>query len=415
MAEPLAPEGFIRLKDAYDIFLYGRLGELPSLEGGYSAEHTAHAILSNEANRIFVKALDQLAYRGNVVSHDGKMFEISGDLFDRAGFSDLLPLHNAIPSGISGPLANYVGGIVCLQQQVFLEWLEHHLSTHLHGEIQNGDLTPIAANERLAAVHFPALHAMPPLENYRADVLREPYWTLPMAVAWIAWRKIDDVVKRFWPYAKQGGHWRESRGPNQTQTGWVWEDTDEPKLSDLMFFEAAETYDDNAPIQFIKESREELWRALQSGEISAIGSEGGRSHQKIASERWASLEIQPVLQGREYVGAGQYGDSEKIYDVRFLSKDLMQLWPNLSPNGNRNLKVQTVSDVASGGQPLRSKPLPPKQAAANEAIEAVFPEGIPTNIAAKTRNKKITDWCKQKSIAIPSDRVIRDVLSARRT
>ena len=85
MEEPLAPEGFVRLKDAYDIFLFGRIGEPPSLESGYGAGHVAHANLSDEANRIFVQALEQLAYRGKVISQSGKMFEISGDLFDRAG------------------------------------------------------------------------------------------------------------------------------------------------------------------------------------------------------------------------------------------------------------------------------------------------------------------------------------------
>lgn len=329
MAEPLAPDGFVRLKDAYDTFLFGRIGEAPSLDSGYGAEHSAYANQSDVANRIFVQALDQIAYRGKIVSHDGKLFEVSGDLFDRAGFADLLPLHNAIPKGTSGPLANYVGGIICLNGQVFFEWLEQHLSTHLHGEIQNGDLTPIAANARLATVKLPALDAMPPVQSFHEAVLKESYWTLPMTVAWIAWRKIDDVVKQFFPYAKQDGHWRESRGPDQATAGWVWQSADEPKLSDLMFFEAAETYYDNAPLKFIKESREELWRALQSGEIIAIGSEGGGSHKKIASERWASLKIQPVLQGHEYVGAGQYGDCEKIHDVKLPSKEVQQIWPVL--------------------------------------------------------------------------------------
>ncbi len=117
MAEPLAPEGFVRLKDAYDTFLFGRLVEPPSLESGYGAEHATHANQSDKANRIFVQALDQIAYGGKIVAHDGKMFEISSDLFDRAGFADLLPLHNAIPSNISGPLANYVGGLESRPQE----------------------------------------------------------------------------------------------------------------------------------------------------------------------------------------------------------------------------------------------------------------------------------------------------------
>ena len=406
MAEPLAPKGYIRLKDAYDTYLFGRLGEPPSLEGGYSAEHAAHANLSDEANRLFVQALDQIAYGGKVVSHDGKTFEVSGDLFDRAGFADLLPLHSAIPSGISGPLANYIGGIVCLKGQVFFEWLKQHLSTHLHGEIQNGDLTPIAGNARLATVKLPALDAMPPVQSFHEAVLKEPYWTLPMTVAWIAWRKIDEVVKQFLPYAKQGGHWRESRGPDQATAGWVWESADEPKLSDLMFFEAAETYYDNAPLKFIKESREELWRALQSGEIIAIGSEGGGSHQKIASERWASLEIQPVLRGREYVGAGQYGDSERIYDMKLLSKDVQSIWKIESSEIEVNA---TAAEPTSASISIRNKP---SFNLAIKAIEAVFPAGVPSTLRKRERDDKIARWLKCNGHLGVSPRTIQSALKA---
>ena len=348
MAEPLAPKGYIRLKDAYDTYLFGRLGEPPSLEGGYSAEHAAHANLSDEANRLFVQALDQIAYGGKVVSHDGKTFEVSGDLFDRAGFADLLPLHSAIPSGISGPLANYIGGIVCLKGQVFFEWLKQHLSTHLHGEIQNGDLTPIAANARLATVKLPAL----------------------------------------------------------ATAGWVWESADEPKLSDLMFFEAAETYYDNAPLKFIKESREELWRALQSGEIIAIGSEGGGSHQKIASERWASLEIQPVLRGREYVGAGQYGDSERIYDMKLLSKDVQSIWKIESSEIEVNA---TAAEPTSASISIRNKP---SFNLAIKAIEAVFPAGVPSTLRKRERDDKIARWLKCNGHLGVSPRTIQSALKA---
>jgi hypothetical protein len=331
-----------------------------------------------------------LAYRGKVVSANRSLHEITGDLFDRATYADLLPLHNAIPLGIGGPLGNYVGGIVCLEGGVFFEWLEKELSIHLHGEIQNGELTPIEANERLAKLNQPALHAMPPLKNYRDEVLREPYWTLPMSVAWIAWRNIDDVVKQYWPYAKHGGHWRDSRGPYQNQTGMNWESAEEPRLSELMFFEAAETYGDNPPLKFIKESREELWRALQSGELTAIGIEGQGSHKKIASERWASLAIQPQLRGREFVGAGIFGDAEKIFDLKLLSKDVMRIWPDAKSKGWSVMETNHI-----GGRPAR------KQILAIEAIQSIWPNGIPHNMLASARETEIISWCKKNNHSSP--------------
>jgi hypothetical protein len=350
MAEPLPPEGYIRLKDAYDTFLFGMLGELPETASLAGTELRAFSEKADAARSHFVSNLDRLAYRGKVVSANGLLYEITGDLYDRATYADLLPLHNAIPLGIGGPLGNYVGGIVCLDGAVFFEWLENELSIHLHGEIQNGELTPVEANERLAKIKLPALKSMPPRENYHDVVLKETYWTLPMTVTWIAWRNIDDVVKQYWPYAKHGGDWRDSRGPNQSLMGMVWESEREPSLSYLMFDEAAETYHDNPPLKFIKESREELWQTLQSGDTMAIGVEGTGSHRKIASERWASLKLFSVSNGHEYVGAGGvFGNDEKIYDVKLPSKEVMRLWP------------QTPTDISNNARVGLPSHRPPKQ------------------------------------------------------
>lgn len=411
MEEPLPPEGYVRLKDAFDTFVFGMLGEIPQSAMQFGSEQSAFAEEADAANRKFFSNLDRLAYSGKVVSANGSLHEITGDLFDRATYADLLPWHNAIPLGIGGPLGNYVGGIVCLDREVFFEWLGKELSIHLHGEIQTGALKPIEANERLAKINLPALDAMPLPESFREAVLKEPFWTLPMAVAWIAWRNIDSVVKQYWPYAKHGGHWRDSRGPNQSLTGMVWESADEPSLSDLMFFEAAKTYHDNPPLKFIKESREELWRALQSGDLIAIGVEGTGSHREIAACRWASLAIRPVTHGREFVGAGTFGDSEKIDDLRLLSKDMQRIW-----------KVERSEKIAIPETPpastiiaQRRRPVAVKQAAATEAIQALYPNGVLQNISAKTRNNAIIAWCRSKNIAIPSERIIRTVLASQRT
>lgn len=384
MAEPLPPEGYVRLKDAFDTFVFGMLGEIPQSAIEFGPERTAFAEKTDDANRKFVGDLGQLAYRGKVVSANGSLHEITGDLFDRATYASLLPWHNAIPLGIGGPLGNYVGGIVCLHGEVFFEWLKQELPIHLHGEIQNGNLTPMDANKRLAVVHLPALDAMPPMENFREAVLKEPYWTLPMAVAWIAWRNIDDVVKQYRPYAKHGGHWRGSRGPNQSLTGMVWESADEPSLSRLMLFEATETYHDNPPLKFIKESREELWRVLQSNDLIAIGVEGAGSHREIAAYRWASLSIQPVTHGPEFVGAGTFGESEKIYDMKLPSKVVLRIWSNLENTGKSNSKSNQVNSVGVAYKSLFGDAKPP------------------VGLIAKDRNSQIAAKIKELGLSPPA-------------
>lgn len=394
MAEPLAPEGYIRLKDAYDKFQFGMYGETPSLANGYNAEHAALSKRIDSANATFTANLNQLAYGGKVISQDGKIHEISSNMFDRTKLADLLPLHNAIPVGISGPLLNYAGGIICLNSDVFFGWLLKELSIHLHREIQQGRLLPNQANKRLAEINLPALDGMPPLEGFREVVQKEPYWTLPMSVAWIAWRNIDDVVKQYWPYAKHGGHWRESRGPSQIQTGMNWESAEERTLSGLMVSEAVETYSDNPPSKFIKDSREELWRALQAGELTAIGIEGQGSHKKIASERWASLAIQPQLRGREFVGAGILGDAEKIYDVKLLSNDMRRIW---KPESSEAIviplsEISSVTDTVGESTKAKSD-LPILPESEIETLYIARRDSWPTDAKSPSRDDDIA-WAK---------------------
>ena len=124
MAEPLPPEGYIRLKDAYDTFQFGMYGDVPSLAHGYNAEHAAFSERVDSANSTFTANLSQLAYGGKVVSRDGKIHEISSNMFERTKFVDLLGLHDAIPVGLSGPLSNYAGGIICFKKGVFFDCVD---------------------------------------------------------------------------------------------------------------------------------------------------------------------------------------------------------------------------------------------------------------------------------------------------
>lgn len=376
MAEPLPPEGYIRIKDAYDTFIFGMLGELPDLTNGYKAEHAAFSEKIDDANRFFTNQLSRLSYGGRVVGPDGKPNEITGEIFDRSGFADLLPLHNAIPPGTSGPLGNYVGGIVYFDKARYFEWLPKELSVHFHGEIQNGDLQVSDANERLVKLGLPVLHALPALADYKQEVLEKTYWTLPMAVAWIAWRNIDDVVKQFGPYAQHGGYWRDSKGPNQSRMGATWEPANVPSLTFIDCHEDAEAAYGNPPLKPVRKSQDDLWSELQSGQLFAVGIESGGSHRPIAKERWVSLQPLPFVRGREYIGAGH----EKISDVEVPAKDVLRIWPE-TPTGN-HAKPKRLSEplvVIPHRPPKKVGPKPKVDPLAFEkkAHEIISYEGLP--------------------------------------
>ncbi len=410
MTEPLPPEGYIHVRDAFDTFRFGWIGEPSEAEKKNGPKQAAYFRKVDAANAYFVEKLDRLAYRGKVIAADGSRHELTGDTFDRAVIADLLLWHNAIPIGTRGPLANYVGGIVCLEKANFLLWLQEELSILLHGEIQNGELEPQQADDRLKSLNLKPLHDMPPIDPYRETVLSEPFWPLPMAVTWIAWRSVDDVVKRFAPYAKHGGHWRDSRVPNQEKVGTLWEQAREPSLSGLMFYEAAETYLENPPVKSIKQSRDELWRELQLGTISAIGTEG-RGHKTIAPERWASLQVFFDRHNRDYIGACNEGNEVRILDVCLPSKDLLRIWPSFTIDRDV-VMTKTTESKASEATPHSKKRGMPKLQSAIQSLKAVYPEGIPNTLTQKQRNDAVKADLKRRGLPTVSDRTINDALNS---
>jgi hypothetical protein len=81
--------------------------------------------------------------------------------------------------------------------------------------VQRGEMTPDDAEAEAKRLGLDPLAAEPDPNDY--DPMREPFWTLPMAVAWIAYRT-QDAVRNWWnEYRKEcwDWHFREWRvGPD---------------------------------------------------------------------------------------------------------------------------------------------------------------------------------------------------------
>src|SRR5262249_26229197 len=57
--------------------------------------------------------------------------------------------------------------------------------------VQYGRISPQEADDKLKLLGLPPLAPQPNPADY--DPMREVWWTLPMTVAWIAWRTSADV------------------------------------------------------------------------------------------------------------------------------------------------------------------------------------------------------------------------------
>jgi hypothetical protein len=109
------------------------------------------------------------------------------------------------------------------------------------------------------------------------DPEREIYWTLTMAVAWIACRTGGAVRESCAKYCAECWHWKWQRWrvgvDGEVHEGWFLEQWPRPTLVNLAIGEAIDTnVEGETPlVMTIKESREALWSALSEGFFEATG------------------------------------------------------------------------------------------------------------------------------------------------
>lgn len=130
------------------------------------------------------------------------------------------------------------------------------------------------------------------------DPTSESLWTLPMAVAWIAYRTLQ-AVRENWPaYCAEcrDWHWRRWRnGPGgDVHEGWSLDQRGFPTLPHLEMRSILERIDGDIdglrPLMPVKEARETLWTALGDSLLPATGvSRLGGGRKVIPAVDWIAL------------------------------------------------------------------------------------------------------------------------------
>lgn len=318
MPEPLPPDGFISLRDAFDTFTLVWLGERPSMHGGYSGKVAEFGIRQDAALQYFAGQLRRICAGGKVVDTKGVTHSITAETFSRDAYADLLTLRDTIPVGSGGPLASYAGGIVCVNGAHFFEWLDEESSAHLHSEIQEGRLDPEEADTRRANVKLLPLHPQPEPARFHDLALNKTFWTLPMVVAWIRWRDLDLVVKHMAEFTALCGDWVDFQSG---KPGKRWVDADKPSTLD---FEVLE-YFGLMPVQPM--SRDAALKCLKEyllqGTLVAVARlNGGASYVEIAANDWLGLLFEA---DKSLVDFAAHKDA-RYDDLQFKSEAVLNLW-----------------------------------------------------------------------------------------
>jgi hypothetical protein len=207
------------------------------------------------------------------------------------------------------------------------------LKDHLFQRAATGEITGEEADAEAERLGIGRLSSKPDPADF--DPGRQAHWTLPMTVAWIAYRRIDAVRGAWSEYCAEYWHWIWRRyrvgfdGP--IREGWHLEPRHRPTLVGLRLGAIVdELADDSPPKLSIKEAEESLWCCLSEGMIRAtgIGLESGK-RAEIAAVEWIELKPFETENGCDEVRLGPFGTGYR--QVELPSKGVRLIWGEPKP------------------------------------------------------------------------------------
>jgi hypothetical protein len=172
----------------------------------------------------------------------------------------------------------------------------------LIGKAWRGEISSDVAEAEAKRLGIGPLARKPKESSF--DPMSEPWWTLPMAIAWIGWRRPRQVLRCWDEYRLKCLVWRRVLGRDRL----VW---DSPvTLSRLLLAErGAESAVKNRKAKIVKSvmsvqsAKAELWKALQEGTLHATGVNFDTGRRiTIRDFEWCDLECIEE-QGRDIICA----------------------------------------------------------------------------------------------------------------
>ncbi|CAI0344991.1 conserved hypothetical protein [Hyphomicrobiales bacterium] len=224
-----------------------------------------------------------------------------------------------------------------------------------------GLLDAEAAEELAIGLNCAPLAGKPDIAKF--DPRAEPYWSLPMAIAWVKSRDWKQVARQMSDYRAGEEYWYCQSNVGLPKDGFLngyviaasWQiralgpaTIDRLLLGDS--FDAAESIQPAAGVTAL-DAKNALWRALQEQRLMASGRQDG-ARKPISAFLWQDLlPFQDRREAPEYLREGYYGP--RWDDVTVGRADIVREWPSNSGEASQE-KLQVEA-----GDRLASLPLAP--------------------------------------------------------
>jgi len=234
----------------------------------------------------------------------------------------------------------------------------HDPRDELAEAVQYGRMTPEEAEAKLQELGLPPLAPQPDPLNF--NPMEEVWWTLPMTVAWIAWRNGADVRDAWDTYRRKQSFWLFERwrvglnGP--IHEGFMLKNKKPATLSELALTEIYRRQHGTLPegAISIKDAKTSLWTALASGALQGTGKTNDLASRVVIQEQeWRDL-VGVENNGRDIVQLSKIGLGalSGYGDLAFKSAVVTALWPP-SRMDQRGLSLPgTMTPHAPGHMPL---------------------------------------------------------------
>ena len=221
-------------------------------------------------------------------------------------------------------------------------------------EARYGRLSPADAEAQAAQHGIGPLAGCPDSDNY--EVLREPWWSLPMVMAWILWRNADRVVEFYDPFRAQCFDWHHRKwqigfsGP--VHEGHFLEPR---RPATLTTVKMSKWFDDksgnqNSRAQKTSKAEEELIRALKDGSLTVTGvPSDGERRQPIPPHDWNDLKLFKE-RGRDVAKRGHIGSGYS--DILFNSQAVVARWSKPPAVKFEHSLPETIKPDGDGYFPL---------------------------------------------------------------
>jgi hypothetical protein len=230
-------------------------------------------------------------------------------------------------------------------------------SDSLIEKVLRDEISPAAAEAEAKRLGLGPL-ARKPKESSSFDPMNEPWWTLPMALAWIVWRRPQQVLRCWDKYRLKCWAWRWALGRHRLVQ-------DRPATLRLLLRAERSAEALKGPgtkiiksVMSVRSAKAELWRALQDGTLQATGINFDTGRRvRIPDLEWHDLECieeegRDIVRARNITArlikrAPRRGTTEKLVGQLLQGRDDVDPTRRSAAHGYANVLVRRTEIMAN--------------------------------------------------------------------